>query len=192
MTEFWKMALSLTGVSAVGSFVVFSLYKDWLHLPALNKLSGERLYRLFLVFLVLTFLFGVATLGLAAQKAHLDNSTRERSAAELSKIMADRHEAGERILAKAEADTSLSPSQTAKVKEVHQEYSDRMKKVQDAVKSGDEVRAAEQYKGLLRVVQSTNTSQALPAAVQKDLADNGCGGDHFLGRLASKSSGVCR
>jgi len=94
--------------------------------------------------------------------------------------MADRDEAGERILAKAEADpqadSSLSTSQIAGVEEVHREHSDRVNKAQDAVKSADGVRAAEQYKRLLRTVQSPPASKALPAIVQKDLVDNGCGG----------------
>ena len=106
----------------------------------------------------------------------MDHSSRERSAAELSKITAHRDEPEERIHAKAEADpqadSSLSTSQIAGVEEVRQDYSDHVKKALDAVKSGDGVRAAEQYKRLLRAVQSTNASKALPAIVQKDLVDN--------------------
>ena len=63
MEELWKVAVGIAGIGTVGAFVFWSLYKDWLKLPALkNRLTKHQIFILFLVFLVLTFLFGIASL----------------------------------------------------------------------------------------------------------------------------------
>jgi hypothetical protein len=65
MEEFWKIAVGIAGVGAIGSFVFYSLYRQWLKIPGVfDKLSSPDTYRIFRLFLVLTFLF--ATLALAA------------------------------------------------------------------------------------------------------------------------------
>ncbi len=55
MEKFWKSALAVGGVSAIGAFIFLGLYKEWLKLTIFNELSGEQTYILMIIFLVLTF-----------------------------------------------------------------------------------------------------------------------------------------
>jgi hypothetical protein len=55
MDKFWKAALSVGGVGTVGAFVLWSLYKDWLHLPLFSQMSANQTFALMLIFLALTF-----------------------------------------------------------------------------------------------------------------------------------------
>jgi hypothetical protein len=64
MEKFWKVALGVAGIGAVGMFVLWSLYKDWLKLPYFVPLSQDQTFRLFRYFLFLTF--GAAVLGVGA------------------------------------------------------------------------------------------------------------------------------
>lgn len=56
MERFWKAALGIAGMGAVGFFTFYSLYKQWLSLPIFPTLTSEQAFILMLVFLVLTFL----------------------------------------------------------------------------------------------------------------------------------------
>lgn len=56
MEKFWKAALAVGGVAAIGAFVFWSLYKQWLALPIFSTLSANQTFAVMLVFLFLTFL----------------------------------------------------------------------------------------------------------------------------------------
>ena len=56
MDKLWKIAISVCGLGAVGAFVFWSLYKDWLHLPIFAHLTPEQTFIVMLTFLGLTFL----------------------------------------------------------------------------------------------------------------------------------------
>jgi len=64
MERFWKAALGVAGIGAVGLFVLWSLYKQWLTLPIFPQLTQEQAFQLLLCFLFLTF--GSAALGIVA------------------------------------------------------------------------------------------------------------------------------
>jgi len=55
--EFWKAAVAVAAIGAVGSFVIWSLYKQWLKLPIFSRLSPRHQYSLLRLFLIFTFLF---------------------------------------------------------------------------------------------------------------------------------------
>lgn len=55
MEKFWKAALAVGGVSAIGAFVFWSLYKDWLALPIFSKMSPEQTFEIMKIFLYLAF-----------------------------------------------------------------------------------------------------------------------------------------
>ncbi|MDA7980486.1 MAG: hypothetical protein MPJ50_17145 [Pirellulales bacterium] len=63
MNEIWKIAVGIAGLGAIAAFVVWSLYREWLRLPIFQTLTKKQQFTLFLVFLILTFLFGIAGLG---------------------------------------------------------------------------------------------------------------------------------
>ncbi|MCP5135161.1 MAG: hypothetical protein H6976_16610 [Gammaproteobacteria bacterium] len=63
MEEFWKLSLSIAGLGAIASFVLLSLYKQWLKLDIFQKLTKSQQFILFIIFLFLTFLFALSTLG---------------------------------------------------------------------------------------------------------------------------------
>lgn len=55
MSKFWKAALSVGGIAAIGAFVFWSLYQDWLALPIFSKMTSEQTFEIMKVFLWLTF-----------------------------------------------------------------------------------------------------------------------------------------
>jgi hypothetical protein len=61
--EFWQAAVGVAGMGAIASFVLWSLYKRWLDLPIFQKLTKHQQFVLFRTFMVLTFLFALASLG---------------------------------------------------------------------------------------------------------------------------------
>ncbi len=44
--EFWQTALTFGGIAAIGAFVFFNLYKEWLTLPVLNDLTKSQKFSL--------------------------------------------------------------------------------------------------------------------------------------------------
>jgi hypothetical protein len=59
MEKFWKAALAVAGLGAVGAFVFWSLYKQWLSLGIFANLTSQQTFIVMLVFLALTFVFAV-------------------------------------------------------------------------------------------------------------------------------------
>ncbi len=55
MDSFWKAALAVGGVAAIGAFVLWSLYKDWLALPIFSKMTPEQTFQIMKMFLWFTF-----------------------------------------------------------------------------------------------------------------------------------------
>lgn len=55
MERFWKVALGIAGIGAIGFFVFWSLYKQWLTLPIFPTLTQEQAFELLRYFLFLTF-----------------------------------------------------------------------------------------------------------------------------------------
>ncbi len=56
MDRFWKAALGVAGIGAIGFFVFWSLYKQWLSLPIFPMLTQEQAFQLLRYFLFLTFI----------------------------------------------------------------------------------------------------------------------------------------
>lgn len=59
LEKFWEVAVGIAGIGAISSFVLWSLYKHWLTVPALSRLTKDQIFKLFRLFLVLTFLFAI-------------------------------------------------------------------------------------------------------------------------------------
>jgi hypothetical protein len=62
MQEFWKVALSMAGLSAVAAFVLWSVYKQWLRLPIFQRMTKKQQFELFRLVIVFTFVFSIAGL----------------------------------------------------------------------------------------------------------------------------------
>jgi hypothetical protein len=62
METFWKVALSVAGIGAVGCFVFWSLYRETIHLEAFRDLTKKQRFFLLILVLVFTFLFGIGAL----------------------------------------------------------------------------------------------------------------------------------
>lgn len=69
MERLWKAAFAVGGVAAIGAFVFWSLYKQWLSLPIFSQLTSEQTFVVMLVFLGLTFLALLAAFALHARKS---------------------------------------------------------------------------------------------------------------------------
>lgn len=91
MNEFWRQALTVAGIGAIGAFVFWSLYKQWLKLPIFQQLTKKQLYNLSVLFLVLTFLALIATLGAWLIKGKLQDSQQEYSFWSRTKTSAGPH-----------------------------------------------------------------------------------------------------
>lgn len=60
MELFWKAALAVGGLAAIGAFVLWSLFKSWLSLPIFSKQTKRQTFHLMIIFLSLAFVaFGV-------------------------------------------------------------------------------------------------------------------------------------
>jgi len=79
MQEIWKIGIGVAGIAAVGAFVFYALYKDWLRLRAVANLTREQRFKLFQLFLVLTFVFGVSSLGLFGYLRKIEASVQRGS-----------------------------------------------------------------------------------------------------------------
>ena len=78
MSDLWKIAVTVAGLSAVASFVFWSLYKQWLSAKVLHKLNSKQLFILFIIFLSLTFAFSVTALAVYLVAKYMDNSVEQR------------------------------------------------------------------------------------------------------------------
>lgn len=54
--RFWGAAIAVCGLGAIGAFVFWSLYKNWLSLPIFERMSQNQTFVIMIIFLVLTFL----------------------------------------------------------------------------------------------------------------------------------------
>ncbi len=98
MEAFWKIVVSVTGIAGVGAFVFYGLYKNWLKLPAFASLTRDQRYRLFIIFLILTFAFAVLALGLSAYEGYLKSAQAETSTRELLATLEGRYQRGHAML----------------------------------------------------------------------------------------------
>jgi hypothetical protein len=55
MDRFWRVALGIAGIGAIGFFVFWSLYRQWLTLPIFSILTQAQTFQLLVYFLWLTF-----------------------------------------------------------------------------------------------------------------------------------------
>ncbi len=62
MNSFWNIAVAVSGLGAVVTFVLWSIYKQWIRLPIFQRLTKVQQFRLLSTFLVLSFLSILATL----------------------------------------------------------------------------------------------------------------------------------
>lgn len=62
MEKFWRAALAVAGLGAVGAFVFWSLYSQWIKLGIFGNLTSSQTFYLMLAFLVLTFFALIAAL----------------------------------------------------------------------------------------------------------------------------------
>ena len=83
MQSFWKAAVAACGLGALATFLFWSLYARWLTLPVLAKLTKRQLFRLFLVFLIATFLFASLALGTYGWLQTQDKAVLRHSKTEL-------------------------------------------------------------------------------------------------------------
>lgn len=62
MRDFWEIAFTVAGLGAVVSFVLWSLYKQWLSLPIFQRMTKKQQFSLFRLTIILTFVFAVVGL----------------------------------------------------------------------------------------------------------------------------------
>lgn len=151
MEALWQSAIGLTGIAGIGAFVLYALYKDWLQLPALADLTKPQRFSLFKLFLVLTFLFGVASLGLSAYRSHLEKQAAQASANELAHLLSERHQEGLRLIGEFRQDAS--PESRDRLDSFKTAYEAQVTAAKGAVAAGELVRYHELVKQMVSTVQ---------------------------------------
>jgi hypothetical protein len=63
MDKFWKAALAVGGLAAIGAFVFWSLYKGWLALDIFSRMTPEQTFAIMKLFLALVFASLVVLVG---------------------------------------------------------------------------------------------------------------------------------
>lgn len=76
MEKFWELSLAIGGISAIGAFIFYSLYKKWLSLDIFSKMTQKQTFEIMKFFLSLTFAALFFFISLYAVKS---NSTQEQS-----------------------------------------------------------------------------------------------------------------
>ncbi|SMN11492.1 hypothetical protein SPBRAN_1773 [uncultured Candidatus Thioglobus sp.] len=132
MVELWKVAFGIAGIAAISTFVLYSLYKDWLNAPAFSTLTKAQRFSLMKMFLVLTFLFALAGLGLSAYENH---KTSQASIEELKNIMQSRMEYGIQQFEQAEKDYDSNPIKKQNIKTIRNNYIKSMKGILKALEN---------------------------------------------------------
>jgi hypothetical protein len=61
--EIWEAAITVAGLGAIASFVLWSLYSRWLTLPIFQPLAKHQQFALFKLMISLTFLFAPCVIG---------------------------------------------------------------------------------------------------------------------------------
>ena len=136
MKELWKIAFTLTGISGVAAFVLWSLYKEWLHVPVLRDLTKVQKYNLLKLFLILTFVFAAAGLLLTAYKDHLASQRVETSVQELESSVASKYEYGKMKLDSLTKKKDLPPAVRSEAEKLMNDYIFLSKNAKDALKNG--------------------------------------------------------
>jgi len=163
MEEFWKIAVGLTGISGVGAFVIYGLYKEWIRSPLLSDLTRSQRFKLFQLFLVLTFLFTIAAFALRAYESSLVANTDEQIPLEFVKTMASRYEEGRRILSEKMQDKSLSVEDREPLAQFFRSYVELTHRANVALESSQLNLWYEETDKLHRLLRSTEAKKYLPA-----------------------------
>lgn len=68
MQRLWRAAFAVGGIAAIGAFVFWSLYRQWLALPIFERLDRRQTFVVMLAFLGLTFVALIAAFLLHARQ----------------------------------------------------------------------------------------------------------------------------
>ena len=143
MDELWKVAIGLTGLSGIGAFVFLSLYKEWIVAPALSDLTKVHKFKLLRLFLILTFLFAVATLVAAAYAKQQENEPLVRSKEEFYEMQQAKYERGLKLLQEKAKDPLLSDADRQEVKKLADDYLADVEQASKALKRVDELQTTD-------------------------------------------------
>ena len=156
MEALWHAAIGLTGIAGVGSFVLFALYKEWMHLGAVSTLSRPQRFSLFKLFLIVTFSFAIATLALGAYRSYLNKQATQASANELRRLLNDRQQEGRRLIASFRKSTT--PELARELEAFSQTYEAQISASNGALENGELVRYHELSKQLIILVEESGLS----------------------------------
>lgn len=167
MNELWKIAFGITGFFGVASFIIYSLYKEWLKkIPLLSDLTKSQKYNLAKLFLLLTFLFGLLGALLMGYKMYLTSKQIESSFQELKNTVSSKYEYGQKKLEEISAKSETSSDERAKVEKLKSEYTFLANSAKDALEKGQLNRfhdLTNQINELLRTNESREILKEIPA-----------------------------
>jgi hypothetical protein len=146
MEDLWKAAIGIAGLGAIASFVLWSLYRQWLKLPIWTKLDKRDQLIVILVFLGLTFSFAVIALGVYAYQQH-DKLTQTKTA--LARVYEARKEQLELVFRDQARLLKDSPEYVQLTENSSKNALKLSRQRIEAIKEGD-ILAADQYSLQLR------------------------------------------
>ena len=162
MEELWKIAFSLTGLSGVVAFVIWSLYKEWLQVPVLRDLTQLQKYNLLRLFLVLTFVFAILGFLLSAYKYHLASNKAEISLQELTSSVTSKYEFGKMKLDSLAKKNDLSPTNQLEAEKLKNDYIFLAKEAKDALEKNQLNRFHGLTNQLNELLRSKKARELLP------------------------------
>lgn len=169
MEHLWQAAIGLTGIAGVGAFVFFALYKEWISSPVLLGLSRHQKYRLLLVFVILTFFFGLSALSLSAYKSYLGSRPIVISLAEAEQLTLSRYEYGEALLQRLIDDPKTPKEDLAEIRRLFSEYREHVEVAKKALQNEQLVLWHEKSNILNSLLRSKTAKKYIPEAAISDM-----------------------
>lgn len=191
MTDLWKVAISMTGVFGVTSFVLFGLYREWLKVEALNSLTKAQKFSLLRLFLLLTFFFAITATALVAYQERLKSSKRDSSAIELTTLLESRQKVGNEIFQNIESDYSANESNLVGVQKLKEDYNVVMLGLIQSLEDGNQIIYHEKIKELWYLFDSKKFKTLISVSYRADLITRAYGdGKTFIPPPEAAVTGV--
>lgn len=172
MDKFWQLALGVAGLAAIGTFAFYALYKDWLQLKALATLSQERRYKLFCLFLCLTFLIAISAMVFWYLDRRGDTTASSHSQAEAIKLLNQRYSDGNKKM----QEVINSSSNKVAAQKLADEYSNKASRVVQALAETNMIIAHDSLKELLELFKFGNATNLLSPEDRRWFEIHACNG----------------
>jgi hypothetical protein len=161
--ELWKFAIGLTGISGIGAFVLFSLYKEWIKAPVIFDLTNKQKHDLLRLFLKLTFIFAIATLLSAAYDKYISSTKESISLSQLKDSVNSSYDYGQRIIDEKIKDPSLTNKDKGVLSGIKNNYEVEISNAKKALEDNNLSLWREKNNLIKRILGTDDSKKYLPS-----------------------------